>query len=264
MNAGRERQQAALILQQNDTFLRDLLSNAVPAFDIGNLPDDRMIEQAGCEDTAKNAVHVVIEFVFGDFAARYGFSERVAKEEFVGLFHIKAGMGSFDGGVRAAPIGKNKSLESEVLLQHVGEEITVLAGKLSIHAIVGTHDAASIRDAKSDLEGAQIGFSHGPLADVCVERIAPTLLIVEGVMFQITNDVFGLDAANDVPRHRASQQRVFTFVFESASAPWLASQVYASTLRHAVSLIAEFAADERSILEGCLRIPRRSRRKIAG
>ena len=111
---------------------------------------------------------------------------------------IKPGVRSLDCRVSATPVGEDESFESEILLKHIGEQIAVLACELAIHAIVGAHDGAGIRDAEGDLEGAQIGFAHGPFADVCIERIAAALLVVYSVMLQIADNVFGLDAAHEV------------------------------------------------------------------
>src|SRR5579864_4098676 len=165
-------------------------------------------------------------------------------------------MGSFDSGVRAAPVGEDKSFEAEVLLQHVGEQMTVLARKLSIHAIVGTHDSASVGDAESDLERTQIGFSHGPTADVCVDRIAAAFLVVDRVMLQIANHEFGLDTPDEVARQCAGKQWIFTLVFKGAPAAWLASQIHSAAQRHVVALVAELSADQRPILESCFWVPR--------
>ncbi len=159
-----------------------------------------MIEYACGEDRAQDTVHVLIELVFRNFAALYGFLECASEEELVRLLHIEPGMRSFEGRVCAAPVRDDESFESEVLLKHVGKQITVLACKISVHAIVGTHDGASIGDAKSDLESAQIRLPHCPLADVCIERIAAAFLIVDRIMLQIANDLFGLDSPDDVAR----------------------------------------------------------------
>ena len=69
-----------LVLEQDDALLCDALRELVAAFDVGDLLDDRMVEEAGSEDGAQNAVHVIVELVLGDFAASTAFLSVVAEE----------------------------------------------------------------------------------------------------------------------------------------------------------------------------------------
>ena len=104
--------------------------------------------------------------------------------------------------------------------------MAVLAGEFAVDAVVGAHDSAGVGDSECNLERAQVCFAHRPLADVYVERISATLLVIDSEMLQIANDVFGLDAANEVADHRAGEQGIFSLIFEGAAAARLARQVY--------------------------------------
>ena len=61
--------------------------------------------------------------------------------------------------------------------------------------------------------------------------------------------------SDEVAGQRAGEERVFALVLEGAAVARLAGQVDAAAERHAVALVAQFAADERAVLEGGLRIP---------
>ena len=60
--------------------------------------------------------------------------------------------GCFFCAVGSSPVGENESFEFPVVLQHVGEQIFVLAGIVSVHAVVRTHDRAYVGIQHSDLE----------------------------------------------------------------------------------------------------------------
>src|SRR5919204_2925916 len=105
-------------------------------------------------------------------------------------------MRSFDCRVSASPVGQDKSAELEVLLEHVGEQIAVLACKLSVYPVVGTHDGSGIGDAEGNVERAKVRLAHRPLIDVRVDRVTSALLVVHGVMLQVANDMLRLNAAD--------------------------------------------------------------------
>ena len=90
MHVCRKRQHIVLVLQQDDAFFSDLLGDSIPAFHVGNLPDHRVIEYARCENSAQNAMHVLVEFVLRDFAALHRLLQCLAKEDLVWLLHDQA------------------------------------------------------------------------------------------------------------------------------------------------------------------------------
>jgi len=188
-------------------------------------------------------VYVLIKLAFGDFAALHRLLQGLAEEEFMRLLHVEPGMGSFNSRVRPTPVGENESFEAEVLLEHVAEYMTVLARKIAVYAIVGANDRAGDQRCRAQSRTRAGLFRAWPLADICVERISAALLVIHSEMFQIADDVFEPDPANEVARQRASEQRIFTLVFEGASAARLASQVHAAALRHVVSLIPQLTGD---------------------
>lgn len=171
-------------------------------------------------------------------------------------------MRGFARGVRAAPVGENKSLEVVGLLENIGEQVAVFAGKVPVHAVVRTHESARIGNPESDLKGTQIGFPHRTFVDVGVDGVAPALLVIHSIVLQVADDVLGLHALDEVTHKRAGQQRIFALVLECAAVTRLTRKVDASTKRHAIALGPQLAANQRPIFKGSLRVPCRGGRQI--
>lgn len=149
-----------LILQENDVLLCNALCDFVARLHVRHLFYDRVVEEAGSKDGAKDEVHMIVNLVFRDVSAFDGFFEHFTEEVLVGLLLVEPGVGGFCRRVRAAPIREDKSLEVEGLLQYIGQQLGVFAGKVAIDAVVRAHDAARIGDGESDLKCAQVGLTH--------------------------------------------------------------------------------------------------------
>ena len=95
-----------------------------------------------------------------------------------------------------------------------------------------------------DLERQQVGFAHGALAQLHVADVAAGLLVVEGVVLHVADDLLGLHALDELGDHLAGQDGVFALVFEVAAVARLARDVHAAAERGVVLLIAQLAADQ--------------------
>ena len=78
----------------------------------------------------------------------------------------------------------------------------------------------------ADLKGQQIALARRALRDSDVDRVAPALLVVEGVVFDVANDVLRLRPLNELRHQRPSQDGVFAQVLERAAVARLARDVY--------------------------------------
>src|ERR1700722_19755599 len=177
---------------------------------------------------------------------------------------------SLFSAMRPAPVGHNKAFEVPVFLQEVGEQPLVLAGIVTQHAVVGAHDCGGVGILDADFKGQQVTLPRRALVDVDVYGIASALLVVEGVMFDVADNVLGLQALHHRTYHLPGQNGIFAELLLGAATARLAGKGAGSTERHVVTLRAKFATDERSVLIPGLKIPtggsghvRRQRRGVA-
>ena len=205
---------------------------------------------------------MVINFRHGDLPGLHSFLQGVTVEEFTWLLVIEARCRCLGSAVGCAPIGYDKALEVPVFLQDVHQQKFVLAGVVSVHAVVGAHYGCRIRHLQTDFEREQIALAHRPLVDVDVNGVASALLIIQRVVLDVADDVLGLLALHHPSHHRAGEDRIFAHVFEGAPIARLASQIHAATQRHVVSLGAKFTSDESSVFVGGVRVPARGGAQI--
>ena len=259
---GIEWQQMVFVLQENDAFFSDVLGGRHSALDIRHLPDDRMIKQTAGKNRAQDALDVIVQLLLGDFSALDRFLQSVAIEILARLLLVQAGVRRLGGGVGSAPVRNYESFEVEAFLQKVGKQIAVLAGIIAVDPVVRTHHSTGVGNSQRDLKGEKIGFAHGALVDVGVDGVASALLIVDGVVLEVADQILGLHALHEVADQSSRQQRIFALVLKGAAVARFAGEIDAAAERHAVSLIAQFPADQGPVLEGGLRIPGRRRGKI--
>ena len=207
---------------------------------------------------------MVVEFGRGDFAGLDCLLEIIAVEEFAGLFVIEAGGGSLFRAVGATPVGEHESLEVPVFLQQVGEQIFVFAGVVAPDAVVGAHHRGDVGFLQSNFEREQVALAGGAFVDGDVDRVAAALLIVEGVMLDVADDVLRLQALHDRSDHLSGQNGIFAEIFEGAAVARFAGEVDAAAERHVVALSAQFAADQRSVFVAGFEIPTRGAGHIRG
>ena len=191
----------------------------------------------------------------GNFARIDGGLVLVAEEEAARLLVIEAGGGRFFSAVCTAPVGEDESGELPVFLQHVGEQVFVLAGEVAVDAVIGAHDGGGMSLGNADFKCQQIAFARGAFADGDVDGVASALLVVERVVLDVADHVGGLRALDEPGHQRAGEDRIFAEVFKGAAVARLAGEVHAAAERHVESLRAEFATDERAVFVGRFGVP---------
>src|SRR5689334_13781860 len=223
-----------------------------------------MIDEAGGEFGAKNAAGVVVDFRHGDFAGLHGFFQFGAEEIVERLFVVETGGGSFFGAVCATPIGDDKALEAPLFLENVGEQIFIFAGEVAVDGVVGAHHRPGLADLDADFEGEKVAFAHGALADDDVDFVAAAFLIVKSVMLDVADDVLALLALDAIADHDSGEDGILAHVLEGPAIAGFAGDVNAAAEGHVVALGAKFAADERAVFAGGMRVPTGSSGYIGG
>jgi hypothetical protein len=261
-----ERQNAVAVLKEHDALFGDVLRVLETEEWVDDAADGGVVDGAGGEEAIEDAADHVVKAGERDGVAFDGGFEvgaEVARSWLLsgaigvvpGLLHVEAGEGGLGGAVGAFPVGEDEAFEAEVALEDLVEEIVVFAGPVALDAVVGAHDGERVGDVERDLEGEEVGLAHGAMVEMHVDGVAKGFLIVEGVVFDVADDLVGLDAAGEVADFGAGEEWVFAGVLEVAAVARLAHEVHASADGHVVALVAEFAADDGTVEEGGVGIP---------
>ena len=225
-----------LISEQHNALFRNLLRDLETAFHIHHAFFRRIIDYAAGKHGPQYAVNMLIQFGLGNLAGFHRFLHGVPVEDFTGFLMIQSGGGRLRSTVRSLPIRHDKTLEAPVFLQDIGQQVLVFTGIITIHPVVGAHHRGNVRLAQSNLEGQQIAFSHRPLINVDIDGVAPALLIVEGIVFYVADNVLRLFSLHHLADHLPRQDGIFAHIFEGASIARLTGQIYAPAQRHVVTL----------------------------
>ena len=102
---------ATLVLEQNDTLLRDAARGGKAALHIDHALLGWEVEEPGLKHGTQNAVHVVIQLRHGDLARLDRLLELFAVEVVHRLLIVEAGCRGFDRAVGSAPVGDHKAFE---------------------------------------------------------------------------------------------------------------------------------------------------------
>lgn len=170
--------------------------------------------------------------------------------------------------MHAAPIGHHVTGVFPFLLEHLVEQVIVLATVDTVDLVVRTHHRGRVADLQRNLEGQQVRFVHRLLADLRAMKVAPRFHVVECEVLHRGKHMFALHAANRFADHGAGQQRIFTRVFEIAPITRVALQIDAAGEQHVEALLPGFAAH--GLAAGIRQLPiparcgRRSRRHRGG
>ena len=97
--------------------------------------------------------------------------------------------------------------------------------------------------------------ASGALVHLDVEDVAPGLLVVEGEVLDVADDLVALQALHPLRSHLAGENGILTQVLEGAPVARLAHEVHAAAERGVVLLVAQLAPDDVAIGEGQLQIP---------
>ena len=195
-------------------------------------------------------------------AVLYCLSQRRPKVTGHGLFLVQAGRRSLLGAVCTAPIGNDETLISPILFEGIVQGVGVLTSVVAVDAVIGAHHRAWARDLDADVEGEKIALLHGTFRDDRVHDVSTGLLVVDGEMLDVANDVLRLFALHQIANHCSGQQRIFSGVLEGPPVPRFARQIDAPAQTHIEALRSQLSTDERAVLAGTLRVPARSGRQI--
>ncbi len=252
---GIQRKQVARVLQQYRSRLGDGLRGVGAAKRIDHAAARRIVHDAGGEFRPHNAVHHVVQARERNFATIDRLLEGVAEVTAIGLLVVEAGQCRFDGAVGGAPIRDHETFEPPRLLQNVGQQITVLTGPIAIQLVVGAHHHAGLAFGNGDFEGQQVRLAHGAPPEFHIADAAAGLLVVEGVVLDVADDLVGLQALDELGHHFAGEDGIFSLVLEVAAVARFAGDVHAAAQRGVVLLIAELAANQVAVLVGHFQIP---------
>ena len=245
------------VLEQDDGFFSDVLCVVAAAEGIDDgAGHGGVVDDAGGEHAAEEAVDHVVEARLGDVAFLYGGLQVFGKVVDAGLFHVETGEGRLGGGVGGLPVRDDEAGVLPLALEDVGEEVLVFTRPVAVDLVVGAHDGAGVADADADLKGEQVGLVHGLVGHVDVDDGAAGLLVVEGVVLDVAHDVVGLDAHDDVADGGAGEDGIFAGVLKEAAVAWVAGEVDAAADGLVVTLRAELAADDVAVEVGGIGVPR--------
>jgi len=250
-----QRQLAARVLQQHRALFRDPLGHFEAAENVHHFGRGRQVEKSHRELRAQDAVNHVVDARQRDRPAIHRLLERVSEIIAAWHFDVQPGERRFGSGMSPAPVGKHEALKAECLLQHVGQQVAVLAGPIGVDLVVGAHDRAGARILDADLEGQQVAFAHGALVENHVADVAARFLVVKRVVLDIPDDALGLQGLHLLPDEPAGQDRILAFVLEETAVARLSREVDAAAERHVESLVAQLAADECAVFVGQLGVP---------
>ena len=236
------------VLEQHRTLLSDPLGGVGARERIHDAAAGRVVDDARGERGTDDAAHHVVDAAHGHLSRLDGLLQRVAEPRPFGrtsrLLGVQACQRRLRGAVRGVPVGDDESLEAPGLLQQLVEQVVVLAGPVAVHLVVGAHDHAGLALQHGDLEGEQVGLAHDARAHLHVADVAPGLLIVDGVVLEISDDLLALLALDHLGHHLAGEDRIFSEILEVPSVARLAHQVDAATERGVVP--ADRGARDRS------------------
>ena len=156
----------------------------------------RVVHYPGREFGAHDSAHHIVEASQRHLPAGYRRFQRVAEIAVARLFVIQAGQRGLGGGVRPSPIGKHEALKPPGLLQYAVEQVAVLTGPIAVQLVVRAHHHAGLPFFDGDLECQQVGFAHRAFAELDVADVPARLLVVEGVVLHVADDVLALQPAN--------------------------------------------------------------------
>ncbi len=163
-----------LVAEQDDGLFGDVLRvvAALEGIDDG-ARRGRVIDDAGGEHGAEEAVDHVVEAGLGDLSRLDGLLEGLAEVLVAGHLHVEAGEGGLDGGVGGLPVGDDEAGVVPLVLEDVVQQPIVFAGPVAVDLVVGAHDGGGVADADADLKGEQVGLVRGLVIEVASTTVRP-------------------------------------------------------------------------------------------
>ena len=120
----------------------------------------------------------------------------VRADRAVGHRQIGAGAGRNRPGPNVAPVGQDNPRHPVIILQQVGQEITVVADEYAVHPVGCGHRAPCAPFDNGGAERSQIKLMQCPFADVGGDEIAVLLLIVCQIVLDRDHHVAALHSTH--------------------------------------------------------------------
>ena len=248
----RDRQEVALILQQHDARLGGTLRDQRMRGVIGRhgACGHRPVERARLDQAGQIARDHVVQPRLGDTALCHRLSQRRAEidrlVEFLARFLVEPRIGRLHGRMHRAPIAHHPAGIVPVALQHIGQQVLVLARPVAVDLVVRAHDRSGMPLFDRDLKGEQVAHAQRRLADPRIDHHAAGFLRVEREMLDRRNDVVRLDPGDMRAAQRAREQRILAQIFEVATVPRIARQIDAARQQHVEPLVPRLRPDHRA------------------
>ena len=259
-----ERKLRALILEKHGALFLDFLRYFEAAYHVHYTFSRWIVDHAGGEHRPQYPMNVIIQFRHRHFARFHRFLQIVSEEDPAWLLMIQAGRRGFLRAVRASPVRKYKPLKVPIFLQDIGEQISVFAGVVAFDAVVGAHHGGDLGVLQSNLKRQQVSLARRPLVDIHIDRVAAALLIVQGIMLDVADDMLSLQTFHDRRNQLSSQYGIFAQIFEGAAIAGFAGEIGAPAERHVVALGAQFTSNQSSVFVSGIEIPARGRGHVRG
>ena len=217
----------------------------------------------------EHAAHLLVEFPLGIAAVLDGFliGERQvivvvgiggAHHQTVGPcseLHVESVLNSLVHVMRAAPVAYHHTIEAPVAFQDIVQQYAVVAVVLIVVQVIGTHQRPRATFLHGSLEGRQIDFVEGTVADLHVHLMTVGLIVVQRIVLHAGRDAFRLQALHIGHHHARCQEGVLAHVFEIAAIERCAENVHTGTENHVLVAVEGFFAQALAIEAGHLRIP---------
>ncbi len=174
---------------------------------------------------------------------------------------IEASVGGFRRRMHGAPVAHHPAGIAPVVLQHIGQQMSVLAHPVAVDLVVGAHDRARPTALDGDLEGEQVAHTQRRFVDPRVEDCPPAFLGIQDVMLHRRNDAVRLNAGDMGSGHDTGEEWVLAEIFEVPAVPRIARQVDAAGQKHVEALGTRLRADHLAARAGDGRIERRGGRQ---
>ena len=252
-----QRKLSAGILQQHRALLLHLLRDRLIGDRVDGPDGVGVIEETDLVHGAQNAMHHVIQARLRHAAVGDGLPE-TREIRAVGLLLVQAGQRRGNRAVRGPPVRHDETRKAPAVLEHVVQQVRILARVHAVHQIVGAHHGLHMGILDGDLECQQVALACPALVDLHVGEGAAGLLIVQGVVLDAADHVPVLNGANVSGGDFSGEDRVLALGFESAAVARLAAdQIDVPTEIHVESVRGGLGADHGSELVGQVRVPRR-------
>ena len=160
---------------------------------------------------------------------------------------VKTSCSSLPRVGHSIPVTDKTAVPSPFFLQYAIEQLVILAAMYVFPQIIATHDRIYMRLLDSTLKGGKVYLTHSTFGDVYINREAVCLLVVEDKMLQAACYAILLHRQDIWHDHLASQQGVFTHVFEGTTVERCAGDIDTRAQHDIFSAIGKLLADAGTI-----------------